>query len=244
MIKLYLGLMSIPGSEYRVWDVVIGDYPKPSLVEKLLAPETGANQTNGCSTDSLAPTTGEREAMEEMICGWEDADSIAFLTMHKNCEAGVQARIGSATTSKEAYERLRKAYEIRTATEFYMLLNSLFITFDDRRHSIEEHITQYEQRWHTCRGVMSRADLTNDDGFGQGLKAISMSDQAKTEFLLKSLPPFYYNTVENIRAKDYGYYDVVRKLMEYVPQRQKGRNRAEGQKKSSCAENGGARGGN
>jgi len=159
--------------------------------------------------------------------------------LHKNCEDKVRARIGSTTTSKEAYDKLRKACEIRTATEFYALLNSLFLTYDDQRHTIEEHITQYERRWNTCRGMISQADLTNDDGFGQGLKAISRSDQARTEFLLKSLPPFYSNTVENIRAKNHEYNDVVKKLKEYVPQRQKGRNKTEWQKKSSSAENGG-----
>jgi hypothetical protein len=45
---------------------------------------------------------------------------------------------------------------------------------------------------------MSRADLNSDDGFGRGLKGISKSDKAKAEFLLKSLPSSYPNTVENI----------------------------------------------
>jgi hypothetical protein len=69
---------------------------------------------------------------------------------------------------------------------------------------------------------MSRADLNSDDGFGRGLKEFSTSDKAKAEFL-KSLPFFYANTVENIRAKDHEYDDVARKLKEYIPQRQKGR---------------------
>ena len=79
--------------------------------------------------------------------------------------------------------------------------------------------------------MISRATLTNDDGFGEGLQAISKSDQAKTEFLLKSLPPFYSETVENIRIKDYGYHDAVRKLTEYVSQRRRGRNKTEGQRR-------------
>jgi hypothetical protein len=32
---------------------------------------------------------------------------------------------------------------------------------------------------------------------------------------------FYANTIENIRAKDYGYDDVACKLKEYIPMRQK-----------------------
>jgi hypothetical protein len=36
-----------------------------------------------------------------------------------------------------------------------------------------------------------------------------------------SLPPFYANTAENIRAKEYKYDDVVHKLKDYVAARQK-----------------------
>jgi hypothetical protein len=52
---------------------------------------------------------------------------------------------------------------------------------------------------------------------------ILKSEQAKAEFLLQSIPSFYGNTVENIRAKDYEFEDVSRKLREYIPARQKGR---------------------
>jgi hypothetical protein len=55
--------------------------------------------------------------------------------------------------------------------------------------------------------VITRADLVagNDDGFGEELQKFVKSDKAKAEFLLKSLPAFYANIVENVRAKDYGY---------------------------------------
>jgi hypothetical protein len=52
---------------------------------------------------------------------------------------------------------------------------------------------------------------------------ISKSEQAKAEFLLQSILSFYGNTVENIRAKDYEFEDVLRKLREYILARQKGR---------------------
>lgn len=75
--------------------------------------------------------------------------------------------------------------------------------------------------WNCFVGVVSRVDLTTDDGFGKGLQEFALSDKAKAEFLLKSLPTFYANTIENIRAKDYGYDDVAGKLKEYIPIRQK-----------------------
>lgn len=38
-----------------------------------------------------------------------------------------------------------------------------------------------------------------------------------------SLPPYYSNTVENIRAKDHGYDGAARRLNEYIPRKLKGR---------------------
>jgi hypothetical protein len=72
-------------------------------------------------------------------------------------------------------------------------------------------------------GVISRADPVagNDDGFGEGLQKFDKSNKAKAKFLLKSLPAFYANTVENIRAKDNGYDDAAQELQEYIPMRQK-----------------------
>lgn len=76
MLELYLGFISIPGSEYRVWDVVTGHYP--SFVAKPPTWDTGANKTNGNSMDSPTQIAEEEEAAEEMVRGWEDADSIAY----------------------------------------------------------------------------------------------------------------------------------------------------------------------
>jgi hypothetical protein len=128
--------------------------------------------------------------------------------------------MGNLINAKKAYDELKRAYEGRTATEFYALLDSLTtsLTFDDRKIAVNEHVTGYGRTWNTFVRIISRADLTNDDGFGKGLKGFSKSDKAKAEFLLKSFPPYYSNTIENIRLKDnYGYGDVARKLKEYVP---------------------------
>jgi len=97
------------------------------------------------------------------------------------------------------------------------------MTFDDRKTNIRDHIAEYERAWNTFVGVIMRLDLTSDDGFCAALQSFTKSEKAKTEFLLDSLPPFYSNTVENIKSKDGNYDDTIRKLIEYVPMRQKGR---------------------
>ena len=86
--------------------------------------------------------------------------------------------------AKEAFDELKKAYEGKTATEFYSLLDSITnIPYDDRKCSIEEHITHYERTWNRFVGVIGRADLTaaEDDGFGKGLQKFAKSDRAKAE---------------------------------------------------------------
>jgi hypothetical protein len=143
---------------------------------------------------------------KKALRNWKDANAVALLTLRKNCEDDVRARIGNLTIAKDAYDELKKAYEGKSDTEFHTLLNSLTsISYDDRKNSIEEHIAYYERTWNSFVGVISRADLVarNDDGFGEGLQKFAKSDKAKAEFLLKPLPAFYANTVENIRAKDH-----------------------------------------
>jgi len=129
---------------------------------------------------------------------WQKANDLALLTILKNCEDNVRSRIGTCELAKDAYDELKKAYEGKTATEFYALLDSLTnIPFDDRKTTIDGHITHYEATWNRFVGVISRADLTaaQDDGFGDGLQRFAKNDRAKAEFLLKSLPAYYSNTV-------------------------------------------------
>jgi len=64
-----------------------------------------------------------------------------------------------------------------------------------------------------------RLDLTKDDGFSAALQSFTKSKKPK----LNSLPPFYLNIVENIKSKNGNYNDTIRKLVGYVPMRQKGR---------------------
>jgi transposase InsO family protein len=199
-IEGYLDLIDI-GTDYQAWDVVTGDYQRP--------PTAGS----GKATPEQAKETKR----------WKNANTIALLTIRKNCSNDARARIETIATAKEAFDELKSAYETKTTTEYHALLSSLSMIYDDRKQTIQEHILEYETAWNMFASVMSRINLgaTQDDGFGQGLRLISRSNKAKAEYLLMSLPPFYANTVENIRAKEYKYDDVVHKLKDYVAARQK-----------------------
>jgi len=208
-IEKYLDIVEIPDSDFRVWDVVTGDYPRPRMLEERVPTAAGTQN-------------------RRTIRMWKDADAVALLTIEKNCTEDIQARIGNCETSASAYQELQKAFEGKTTTEFGALVDSFAsIQFDDRKSSITEHIANYERIWNTFAGIISRVDLASDDGFGIGLKYFASSDMAKTEFLLRSFPAFYANTIENIKSKEPSYDDAVRKLREYVPARQKGGRRKE-----------------
>lgn len=65
-------------------------------------------------------------------------------------------------------------------------------------------------------GIIGRADITKNNGFGKGQKIRSKSNKAKTEFLLRLLYSYYSNTIENIRTKDYNYDNTIRQLKKYI----------------------------
>jgi len=208
-LEKYLDIIEIPDSEFRVWEVVTGGYPKPAaLVE-------------------AAPTAAGEEKRKQIRL-WKDTDAVALLTIEKNCTEDLQARIGNCDTAADAYQELKKAFEGKTTTEFGALLDSFVsVQFDDRKTSVAEYIAHYERIWNTFAGIILRVELDKDDGFGKGQKNFAGSDKAKTEFLLRSFPAFYANTIENIKSKEPTYDDAVRKLKEYVPVWQKGGKRKE-----------------
>jgi len=194
-LQTYLSLLKVPGTKHRVWHILNGKYTE------------------------LDP--GKEEDDWQM---WDDANGVAKLTIINNCEIEVQARIGSFQKAKDAYDELKKAYEGKSVTELGALMKSVTrLAFDDWKLSIQDYIADYGMAWNTFVAITARLDLKNDDGFGEGLKCIAKSEKAKIEFLLDSLPAFYSNTVENIKSKDENYDDVIRKLLQYIPLRQKGR---------------------
>jgi len=154
---------------------------------------------------------------------WKDTDAVGLLTIEKNCTEDLQARIGNCDTAADAYQELKKAFEGKTTTEFGALLDSFVsVQFDDRKTLVAEYIAHYARIWNTFAGIISRVELDKDDGFGKGLKNFAGSDKAKTEFLLRSFPAFYANTIENIKSKEPTYDNAVRKLKKYMPAQQKG----------------------
>jgi len=199
MLQTYLSLLKVPSTKYRVWQVLTGKYTEP-----------------------------DPEKEEDDWQMWDDANGIAKLAIINNCEMEIQARIGSFHKAKDAYDELKNVFEGKSVTELGALMKSVTrLSFDDRKVNIQDHITDYGMAWNAFVAIMARLDLKNDDGFGEGLKCIAKSEKAKVEFLLDSLPAFYSNTVENIKSKEENYNDVIRKLMQYIPLRQKGRKQGE-----------------
>ena len=131
--------------------------------------------------------------------------------------------------SKSCLQWTKKAYDGKTTTAFGALPDSFrSISYDNQKAKVDDHITEYERIWNAFVGIISRVNFTQDDGFGEGLKAFTKSDKATTQFLLRSFLQLYANTIENVKSKDLAYNDAVRWLREYIPARQKNKGRRGG----------------
>ena len=182
----------------RVWEIIEGVYKRPvELIKGKKEPEES----------TAVPTVS---TLDKEVDNWDDANDLALLTIQENCEEDVRSQIGTYELAAEAYEELRKAFEWKTATQYFALLASINnYPFDDSTASIEEHVTGFEKRWNTFTAIINRADIKAEDYFGQALQLLAKSPIVKAEFLLQTLPAFYSNMVENIRSKDsYEYIDV------------------------------------
>jgi len=84
------------------------------------------------------------------------------------------------------------------------------------------------------KGMLTGGFSDKVKNFGEALTLLAKSDQAKVEFLLISLLPFYNNLVENLRTKEgYSYGDISRQVRLYVPARQNGAKKKYGTKEES-----------
>ena len=150
--------------------------------------------------------------------------------MKRNCEREVVDIIGLAETANEAYEALKASFEGKTVTTLgALLIGVIKFTYDDRAHSIEEHITEFDKKWSYMRSMLKGAVPDNLKDLGKILTHLSKSDQAKSTFLLATLPPYYNQLIENIQMRTgMTYGDTITHLKTYAPGRQKGKRREQG----------------
>ena len=106
-------------------------------------------------------------------------------------------------TACDAFKALKAQYEGKTATDLGTILNSVTrMTFDDRTTTIEDHISDYDKRWGFMKstiGAMMTNETNKANKFHSGISDLSQSDEAKAEFLLLTLPPFYAGLVSGAR---------------------------------------------
>ena len=208
MIEMALTMHDI--GDGTIWDIVSGTLKSPIKIE--------ASGASGSSTGKAPANTTLTDSE------WTKANYFAILTMKKNCEISISANIGITKDAHQAYKNLKANYEGKTVTDLGVLLASITkLTYDDRSSTIEEHIAEFEKKWDFTAATLSTGEFTKKK-FGNALKEIIEDDEAKAEFLLLTLPPFYNTLVENLRTNaTYTYGDIVRQLTLYMPGRQKGR---------------------
>ena len=182
------------GEGYSYWEIVKGVAKIPS--------------------ESETETKNRRE--------WRKADCFALLTMQKNCEADPLSKIEMCGSANEAYQALKSQYEGMTATDLAIIVKRVFqFPFDDRTTTIGDHITEFDKRWGFMKSTVNAMMITEankENKFYKGIQLCGESDEAKAEFLLLTMPPFYSQLVQNLRVKTgYTYGDITRGLIRYVP---------------------------
>ena len=146
--------------------------------------------------------------------------------MKRNCEPEVVSIIRLCENANEAYLELQAKFEARTIIDLGVILSSITkLTFDDRNHTIDDHLIEFDKKWNFMKASVAKCKSTDkhEKEFAEILERLSKYDRAKAELLLISILPFDSNLVENLRSKTgYTYGDIARQIILYVPQRQKG----------------------
>ena len=92
------------------------------------------------------PTTKGKSSSSDTKL-WRKDNNFAILTMKRNCEREVVDIIGLAETANEAYKALKASFEGKTVTTLGALLTGVIkFGYDDRAHSIEEHIIEFDKK--------------------------------------------------------------------------------------------------
>ena len=186
--------------DYTIWDLVKGDYQEPD------------------------PETNKRNYRR-----WAKADKFAAYAIGYNCEEEPASKLGIGILANEMYKGLVANYEGKTVTDMGGLIRKVVqMNFDDRTHTIDEHIGEFERNWNFMRTTIGSGkfpdNMSTDEDW---MKKMAKSDGFKGIILLSSLPPYYASLTENLRLNNdkYTYGDIVNTLRTYVPERQKHRNK-------------------
>ena len=186
--------------DYTIWDLVKGEYQEPDQEED------------------------KRAHRREL-----KADKFAAYAIGYNCEEEAASKLGIGISANEMYKGLIANYEGKTVTDMGGLIRKVVrMNFDDRTHTIDEHIGEFERNWSfmrtTIQGGKFPDNIKEDEDW---MQKMSKSDGFKGIILISSLPPYYASLTENLRLNNdkYTYGDIVNTLRTYVPERQKHRNK-------------------
>ena len=114
------------------------------------------------------------------------------------------------------YKSLVANYEGKTVTDMGGLIRKVVqMKFDDRTHTIDEQIGEFETNWNFMRTTISSGKFSNNISTDEDqMKKIAKSDGLKGIILLSSLPSYYASLTENLRLNNekYTYGDIVNTL--------------------------------
>ena len=141
-----------------------------------------ANKSRFRSSNSRSNHTGRMEEIQQ------------FRTPYHANQQRVRhsAKFGLSRQAHEAYVILKTEFEGKTLTDIGPVLTGVIkLEFDDRKTTIEEHISEYERWWNFMISSLNGSEFSGEKkGFGEGLTRIADNDAAKAEFLLLTMSPY------------------------------------------------------
>lgn len=152
------------------------------------------------------------------IPAWQDKTDKALMFMIEYCEEEAASHIASCNDAGEAWAILKSHYEGKTRTHLSALLLSITsFRYDDRKNSMNEHITTFKTKWLMLTQSVATA-TAGTTTLAAGIKNFVMTDGWKATLLLSTLPhlPTYQNIINNItsEADAPSYATVVLRLKE------------------------------
>lgn len=136
------------------------------------------------------------------LAEWQDKTDKALMFMIEYYEEEPASHIATCEDAGTAWATLKSHYEGKTRTHLSALLLSITnLRFDDRKNSITEHITSFENKWLMLSQNVSTT-TAGTDSLAAGIKHFVATDGWKATLLLSTLPhiPTYQNIVSNITS--------------------------------------------
>ena len=181
------GAIKLTLKAYKLWSIVDGTKTRPTEKGKEQEPE----EPSGSDEDQVK---------------WQEQGDQAKAVIMFSVLADDLTTVTDAATAHEAWQALKDLYDRETVNTTINLLKNISERKLSEGASLPDHLTGFHNYW-------IRLKDRSQQGRGEPsrtLQALTASNEAKTAFLLISLPSSMDNIVDNLQTKERVTYEDAR----------------------------------